>query len=52
MIIRTRSNREYRDTLAMLRIINDLRERGPGYNPPIMTDTPWIVTRWARPQYL
>jgi len=52
MILYPRSDQEYEDTLTLLQIINTLRERGPGYNPPIVEDTPWIRTCWPKPEYL
>lgn len=52
MIIRTHSDREYDDTMALLRVINLFRGRGPEYYPPIIADTPWVHTRWANPRYL
>jgi hypothetical protein len=52
MIITTHSDREFEDTLALLAVINELRERGPGYFAPVIQDTPWVRTVWARPQYL
>jgi len=52
MLIYTHSDEEYENTLELLALINELRERGPGYNPPYLTDTPWIKTRQPKPQYL
>jgi len=52
MILFPNSDEEYEDTLRMLAVINLLRERGPGYNPPSFEDTPWIRTCWARSCYL
>lgn len=52
MIIETHSDREYADTLRLLDVINTMRLRGPGYQPPIIEDTPWVRTRWAKEEYL
>jgi hypothetical protein len=52
MIIETHSDEEYRHTLELLRVINELRARGPGYYPPNVEDTPWIRTRNPNPRYL
>jgi hypothetical protein len=52
LIIETHSDREYEDSLALLQVINILRDRGPDYYPPVTDDTPWVRTRWASPQYL
>lgn len=52
MILHPQSDEEFEDIVALLRVINVLRQRGPGYQPPLLQDTPWIQTRWARPCYL
>jgi len=52
MIIQTHSDREYEDTLRLLAVINELRERGPGYNPPVIEDTPWVRVTRAKECYL
>ena len=52
MILYPRTDQEYENTLRLLELINELRERGPGYNPPVMSDTPWITVRYAKECYL
>jgi hypothetical protein len=52
VIITTHSDQEYENTLELLRMINELREHGPGFNPPYLGDTPWIKTQYANPAYL
>ena len=52
MILHPRTDEEYEDTLRLLAVINELREHGPGFNPPVVEDSPWIKTRRPKSCYL
>jgi hypothetical protein len=52
MMLYPRTEAERQDALRMLVVINELRGRMNGFYPPIMTDTPWVKTRWPKERYL
>jgi hypothetical protein len=52
MILYPRTDQEYEDTLRLLRVIEMLRRHGPGYNPPVVDDAPWVRTYRPNPKYL
>lgn len=48
MILHTDGDDEYESTLRQLIIINLMRAP----RLPIVEDTPWVRTRWPKPEYL